>query len=187
MRKNIVLTLVRRFKEHLVAFQKEQTAFAEDARGRAVRQLQVAMPNATAEEAAKLVAEGATAADAISKKMQVTAQVEDQAAAHMTVIKHLYGLQDRMNDLRKMEQSIAGLHQMFVEMAALVDKQGEMLDHIEVSVTNTKNYTRDAEKALITARQKQHKSEKRTMMLCCCCTILLSVILLPMWISGKLR
>ena len=187
MRKNIVLTIVRRFKEHLVAFQAAQSSFAEDARGRAVRQLQVAMPSTSTEEANKLVSEGATAADAITKKLQVTAVVQqDQNAAHMTVIKHLYGLQDRMSDLRRLEESIAGLHQMFVEMAALVDKQGEMLDHIEVSVTNTKNYTKDAEKALVNARQKQHNNEKKTLMLCCCCLILLIIVLVPMWISGKI-
>jgi len=187
MRKNILQTIVRRFKEHLIAFQKSQTDLAEDTRGRAVRQLQVAMPSATADEAEKLVREGATASAAITQKLQVTVLVqEDQTAAHMQVVKNLYALQDKMTDVKRLEQSIAGLHQMFVEMASLVDKQGDILDHIEVSVNNTKNYTKEAEKSLITARQKQYKNEKMGMYLCLCCCILLSVILFPMWISGKL-
>lgn len=187
MRKNILQTIVRRFKEHLIAFQKAQTDLAEETRGRAVRQLQVAIPTASAEEAEKLVREGATASEAITQKLQVSSQIqEDQTAAHMQVVKSLYALQDKMTDVKRLEQSISALHQMFVEMASLVDKQGEILDHIEVAVTNTKNYTKEAEKSLVTARQKQYNNEKMGMYLCCCCAILLAIILLPMWISGKL-
>ena len=189
MKKNMLSTVTRRFRELLVAFQKTQSSLQEEAKEKTVRQLQVAVPSMKQAEAEELVEKnGASAAEAIKSRVSVQAQVvQDETQAHQQVVTALYGLQAKMNDIRKLEQSIANLHQMFVEMGALIDRQGEILDHIEVSVTNTKTYTREAEKALVLARKKQYKAEKKTMCLCCCCAVLLAVILFPMWISGSLR
>lgn len=178
VRNNMHQALVRRLREHLTSFQKFQTSFADDVRSKAVRQLQMALPDATLDEATSLVEGGATVADAIQQKMMLS-ESQDQNLAHKDIIEKLYGLQDRVSDLKKLEQSVADLHQMFIEMAALVDKQGEMLDHIEFSVTTTKQNTAAAEKALIQARQAQHKAQKRTLMIFCCCAILLVCVLFP--------
>jgi t-SNARE complex subunit (syntaxin) len=178
MRNNMHQALVRRLREHLTSFQKIQTAFADDVRQKAVRQLQVALPEASLEQAASLVEGGATVADAIQQKMILT-QSQDQNVAHKDIVQKLYGLQDRVSDLKKLEQSVVDLHQMFVEMAALVDRQGEMLDHIEFSVTSTKQNTAAAERALMEARKNQYKSQKKTLMIFCCCAILLVCVMFP--------
>jgi t-SNARE complex subunit (syntaxin) len=178
MRANMHQALVRRLREHLTSFQKIQTAFADDVRQKAVRQLQVALPEATTEQAVALVEGGATVADAIQQKMVLT-QGQDQTVTHKDIVHKLYGLQDRVSDLKKLEQSVVDLHQMFVEMAALVDQQGEMLDHIEFSVTSTKLNTAAAERALMEARKAQYKGQKKTLMIFCCCAVLLFCILFP--------
>ena len=178
MRNNMHQALVRRLREHLTSFQKIQTAFADDVRQKAVRQLQVALPEATTEQAMALVEGGATVADAIQQKMVLT-QAQDQNVTHKDIVQKLYGLQDRVSDLKKLEQSVVDLHQMFFEMAALVDRQGEMLDHIEFSVTSTKQNTAAAERALMDARKAQYKGQKKTLMIFCCCAVLLFCILFP--------
>jgi t-SNARE complex subunit (syntaxin) len=178
MRNNMHQALVRRLREHLTSFQKIQTAFADDVRQKAVRQLQVALPDATTDQAVALVEGGATVADAIQQKMVLT-QAQDQNVTHKDIVQKLYGLQDRVSDLKKLEQSVVDLHQMFVEMAALVDKQGEMLDHIEFSVTSTKQNTAAAERALMEARKAQYKGQKKTLLIFCCCAILLVCVLFP--------
>jgi t-SNARE complex subunit (syntaxin) len=178
MRANMHQALVRRLREHLTSFQKIQTAFADDVRQKAVRQLQVALPEATTEQAVALVEGGATVADAIQQKMVLT-QGQDQTVTHKDIVHKLYGLQDRVSDLKKLEQSVVDLHQMFVEMAALVDQQGEMLDHIEFSVTSTKLNTAAAERALMEARKAQYKGQKKTLMIFCCCAVMLFCILFP--------
>ncbi len=178
MRNNMHQALVRRLREHLTSFQKIQTAFADDVRQKAVRQLQVALPEASTEQAVALVESGATVADAIQQKMILT-QGQDQNIAHKDIVQKLYGLQDRVSDLKKLEQSVVDLHQMFVEMSALVDKQGEMLDHIEFSVTSTKQNTAAAERALMDARKAQYKGQKKTLLIFCCCAVLLFCILFP--------
>ena len=67
---------------------------------------------------------------------------------------------------------MAELYQMFVDMGQLVEHQGEILDMIEVNVNKTKNYTKEAEKELITARKAQ-LGMNRTM---CCITVIMLLI-----------
>lgn len=49
---------------------------------------------------------------------------------------------------------------MFVDLATLVDAQGELLDQIEFSVQSAKDYTERAEKELIITRKNQKAAQK---------------------------
>jgi len=50
-------------------------------------------------------------------------------------IKEVYmNCHDKYQDVLKLEQSVAELHQMFLDLALLVEQQGEMLDQIEFQV-----------------------------------------------------
>jgi len=65
------------------------------------------MNSATADEAEKLVREGATASAAITQKLQVTVLVqENSTAAHMQIVKNLSALQEEMKDVKRIEHSI---------------------------------------------------------------------------------
>lgn len=43
-------------------------------------------------------------------------------------------VKDTYQDVRRLEASIIELHKMFMDLALLVDQQGEMLDQIEYQV-----------------------------------------------------
>lgn len=43
-------------------------------------------------------------------------------------------VKDTYHDVRRLEASILELHKMFMDLALLVDRQGEMLDQIEYQV-----------------------------------------------------
>jgi syntaxin 1B/2/3 len=47
----------------------------------------------------------------------------------------------RYRDVRKLEQSVIELNQMFQELAMLIEQQGEVIDQIEFNVANTKEFT----------------------------------------------
>ena len=50
-------------------------------------------------------------------------------------VAHAYlNVSDKLQDVLKLERSVEELHQMFVDMANLVEAQGEMLDSIEHQV-----------------------------------------------------
>ena len=49
---------------------------------------------------------------------------------------------------------------MFVDLALLVNQQGEMLDNIEISLNDSKNYVETGEQELIKAQQL-HKAARK--------------------------
>ena len=53
---------------------------------------------------------------------------------HVQVTDTLQEIQDRHDAVRQLEQSLMDVHQMFLDMAVLVESQGEMLNNIEAQV-----------------------------------------------------
>ena len=53
-------------------------------------------------------------------------------------------LETRKNEMLNLEKAITELHALFVEMANLVDEQGEMVNRILDNVTNTEAYVEKA-------------------------------------------
>ena len=49
-------------------------------------------------------------------------------------------LENRHDELLKLEQSLVELNGLFLELCELVTQQGDMVDHIEMSVANAKEY-----------------------------------------------
>lgn len=56
----------------------------------------------------------------------------------------LADIEARHGDIMKLEKSIRELHEMFIDMAALVQTQGEMIDRIEYNVVQSENYVKAA-------------------------------------------
>lgn len=75
----------------------------------------------------------------------------------------------KKEDMKRLERSMREIREAFIQIAALVDSQGEMLDCIEFSVVNAKNYAHQANKQLIQARKKQRQ---RSILWVCCCLFL---------------
>lgn len=69
-------------------------------------------------------------------------------------------IENKHKDILRLEQSIQELHQLFLDMAILVESQGELIDQIEYNVSQSVAYTREAVKELRTANQYQKKSRK---------------------------
>lgn len=64
----------------------------------------------------------------------------------------------KKEDMKRLERSLQEIREAFLQIAALVDSQGEMLDCIEFSVVNAKNYSHQANVQLIQARKKQRRA-----------------------------
>ena len=79
----------------------------------------------------------------------------------------------RADDMKRVEKSMREIREAFLQIAALVDSQGEMLDCIEFSVVNAKNYSHQANVQLIKARKKQRMRS----LLWCCCGVTLTVVI----------
>jgi syntaxin 1B/2/3 len=84
-------------------------------------------------------------------------------------------IQGRYDAAREVERSLLELHQVFLDMAVMVEAQGERMDDIEHHVTSASHYVKDGNRELKCARQYQRSSRR---WLCIGIIILLVIILL---------
>eukprot|EP00923_Selenidium_pygospionis_P027517 GHVN01049589.1.p1 GENE.GHVN01049589.1~~GHVN01049589.1.p1 ORF type:complete len:148 (-),score=27.53 GHVN01049589.1:153-596(-) len=136
------------------------------------RQVKMVYPEATGNEVNDIVEAGEmSSAMAIRTKM---------TGGHEQLQNAIGDIQDKYRDIRRLEGSVAELHQMFVELATLVDGQGEMLSQIEYSVKSAKDYTEKAEVELVAARKHQEAAKKRMCWVSICLIVLAIIIVIPL-------
>lgn len=84
-------------------------------------------------------------------------------------------LQERHDAVKDMERNLMELHQVFLDMAVMVQHQGEQLDDIEAQVNRAHSFVRGGTEHLQTARKLQKNTRKWT---CWAIIILLIIILI---------
>ncbi|KAL9344635.1 hypothetical protein Peur_062310 [Populus x canadensis] len=90
------------------------------------------------------------------------------------VLETVVEIQDRHDAAKEIEKSLLELHQVFLDMAVMVEAQGEQMDDIEHHVLNASHYVKDGTKELKSAKDHQ-KSSRKWM---CIGIILLLIIIL---------
>ncbi|GMI63335.1 PENETRATION1, syntaxin of plants 121, SYNTAXIN RELATED PROTEIN 1 [Hibiscus trionum] len=84
-------------------------------------------------------------------------------------------IQERHDAVKDLEKNLKELHQVFLDMAVLVQAQGEQLDDIETHVNRANSFVRAGTETLQTARNYQKNTRKWT---CYAIILLLLIILL---------
>ncbi|CAI9776884.1 unnamed protein product [Fraxinus pennsylvanica] len=90
------------------------------------------------------------------------------------VLETVVEIQDRHDAAKEIEKSLLELHQIFLDMAVMVEAQGEQMEDIEHYVTNASEYVSDGTKNLKIA--KEHKRSSRRWF--CIGIVLLLVLIL---------
>lgn len=104
------------------------------------------------------------------------------------VMDTLAEIQERHSAVRELERKLLELQQVFLDMAVLVDAQGDMLDNIESHVTSAVDHVQQGNTALQKAKKLQKNSRK---WMCIAIIILLIIVVvvvvgvLKPWNSGK--
>lgn len=88
-------------------------------------------------------------------------------------------IQERHDAVKELERNLKELHQVFLDMAVLVESQGEQLDDIESQVNRANSYVRGGAQQLQVARKHQKNTRKWT----CFGIILLLIIILIVVLS----
>ncbi|TNN15092.1 Syntaxin isoform 2 [Schistosoma japonicum] len=92
---------------------------------------------------------------------------------------NLADIEARHEDIMKLEKSIRELHDLFVDMAALVETQGELVDRIDINVKQTQDYVAEArqetKKAVI---YKKKSRKKKFIIIGVCCAIIVIIIII---------
>uniref|UniRef100_A0A8C1WMF5 Syntaxin 2b n=1 Tax=Cyprinus carpio TaxID=7962 RepID=A0A8C1WMF5_CYPCA len=125
--------LSRKFVDVMTRYNEAQVSFREKSKSRIQRQLEITGQITTNEELEEMLETGNPSiftSDIISDS-QITRQALNE-------------IESRHKDILQLESSIKELHDMFVDMAMLVETQGEMIDNIEKNVTNAVDYVGQA-------------------------------------------
>ncbi|KAJ6885763.1 syntaxin-124-like [Populus alba x Populus x berolinensis] len=88
-------------------------------------------------------------------------------------------IQERHDAVKEIEKNLIELHQVFLDMAALVEAQGHQLNDIESHVAHASSFVRRGTEQLQEARQHQKSSRKWTCIAIIAGVVLIVVMLLP--------
>ena len=89
------------------------------------------------------------------------------------VLETIREIQERHDAVKDIEKNLLELHQIFMDMATLVDTQGEQLNDIESQVGKATSFVQRGTQQLQVAKNTQRNTRK-----CCCIAIILVVILI---------
>ena len=172
IRKNLASTLARKFGDVCQDYQKEQTRYKESVQATVKRQLEIVQPDVSQEEIDTVLRSGGPGQVMRSAILRGAADPVKDAYAHAA---------DRYQDVLKLEQSVAELHQMFLDFALLTEQQGEMLDQIEYQVKAAGEYVEEGNVDIKKAIQYQKEIRKRY---CCLIVLILVIVLVLMGVLG---
>ncbi|XP_074590291.1 syntaxin-124-like [Curcuma longa] len=89
-------------------------------------------------------------------------------------------IQERHDAVKDIERSLLDLHQVFLDMAALVEAQGHQLNDIESHVAHASSFVRRGTVELETAREYQKSSRKWVCIGILAAAVLVTILLLPL-------
>nr|XP_023440275.1 syntaxin-3 isoform X2 [Dasypus novemcinctus] len=175
IRKSQHSVLSRKFVEVMTKYNEAQVDFRERSKGRIQRQLEITGKKTTDEELEEMLESGNPA---IFTSGIIDSQISRQALSE---------IEGRHKDIVRLESSIKELHDMFMDIAMLVENQGEMLDNIELNVMHTVDHvekardeTKKAVKYQSQARKvRLHCLQRRKCIFACC----LALSLFPLCMS----
>uniref|UniRef100_UPI00358E85D8 syntaxin-1A n=1 Tax=Myxine glutinosa TaxID=7769 RepID=UPI00358E85D8 len=165
IRKTQHSTLSRKFVEVMTEYNSTQTDYRERCKNRIQRQLEITGKTTTNEELEDMLESGNPAI--FTSGIQMDSKIDKQAMSE---------IESRHNDIIKLETSIRELHDMFVDMAMLVESQGEMIDRIEYNVEHSVDYVERAVSDTKKAVKYQSKARRKKIMIIICCVVLGIVI-----------
>jgi syntaxin 1A len=158
--------LSQKFVEVMTDYNKTQTDYRERCKARIQRQLEITGRSTTTEEVEEMLESGNPAI--FTQGIMTDTQQAKQTLAD---------IEARHADIIKLENSIRELHDMFMDMAMLVESQGEMIDRIEFHVSGALEYVEEAVKDTKKAMEYQRKARRKQICIAICILILLAVLL----------
>ncbi|XP_037396378.1 syntaxin-3a isoform X6 [Pygocentrus nattereri] len=160
IRKSQHAVLSRKFVDVMTKYNEAQVDFREKSKGRIQRQLEITGKATTDEELEEML-EGGNAA-------VFTAGIIDSGISKQA----LSEIESRHKDIVRLESSIKELHDMFVDIAMLVESQGGMIDRIESNMDQSVGFVERAVADTKKAAKFQQEARRKKMMIMLCCVIL---------------
>uniref|UniRef100_A0A671V5W6 Syntaxin-3 n=1 Tax=Sparus aurata TaxID=8175 RepID=A0A671V5W6_SPAAU len=132
IRKSQHAVLSRKFVEVMTKYNEAQVDFRERSKGRIQRQLEITGKATTDDELEEMLESGNAAV--------FTAGIVDSGISKQA----LSEIESRHKDIVRLESSIKELHDMFVDIAMLVESQGGMIERIESNMDQSVGFVERA-------------------------------------------
>jgi len=165
-------TMSRKFVEVMNDYNSCQIDYRERCKNRIQRQLEITGKATTDAELEEMLESGNPA-------IFTQGILDDTQQARQS----LKDIEARHNDIIKLETSIRELHDMFMDMAMLVESQGEMIDRIEYNVEKTVDYIAEAKQDTKKAVKYQSKARRKMIFVIICVVVFLVVLTLVLGLS----
>ncbi|XP_041088440.1 syntaxin-3-like isoform X1 [Polyodon spathula] len=137
----------------MTKYNETQVDFRERSKGRIQRQLEITGRNTTDEELEEMLESGSSA---IFTSGIIESSISKQALSE---------IESRHKDIVRLESSIKELHDMFVDIAMLVENQGDMVNNIEVNVLKAVDHVETAKAETKKAMKYQSRARKKALVL----------------------
>uniref|UniRef100_A0A3Q3JHK0 Syntaxin-3 n=1 Tax=Monopterus albus TaxID=43700 RepID=A0A3Q3JHK0_MONAL len=152
IRKSQHAILAKKFVEVMTNYNEAQVDFRDKSKGRIARQLEITGKAMTDEELEEMLEGGNSAV--------FTAGIMDTKINQQA----LNEIEARHKDIKRLESSIKELHDMFVDIAMLVENQGGMIDRIESNMDQSVGFVERA--VADTKKASKFLQEARRVSLC---------------------
>jgi len=174
IRENLCNTLTRKFIDEMKSYQSNQQKYKTDLKNKAVRQIKMVKPDATPDEVEAVMKSDGGRTE-LYKQSILLGGVNESIKQTYTKVAGKY------QDVVTLEQSVAELHQMFLDFALLTMQQGELIDQIEFNVKGAADYVEEANVDVHEAIEYSKKTRKKQ----CWIIILVLVIAIILLLSFK--
>ncbi|KAF4094220.1 hypothetical protein AMELA_G00010500 [Ameiurus melas] len=175
IRKSQHAVLSRKFVDVMTKYNEAQVDFRDKSKGRIQRQLEITGRVTTDEELEEML-EGGNAS-------VFTAGIVDSGISKQA----LSEIESRHKDIVRLESSIKELHDMFVDIAMLVESQGDIIDNIEANVSKSVDHIAAAKIETKKAVRYQTKARKKVVIIVCVVLVVLAIIALIIGLSVGLK
>jgi t-SNARE complex subunit (syntaxin) len=113
--------------------------------------------------------------DHIIQQIETYDLMETPVQTYNITMLHLEELKTRLTDILHLEKSIHTLHELFTDLAILIESQGINIDSIEQHVHDSREYVHKAERAIVVAQAHRQKIYSKQI---CICTILIIILVI---------
>ncbi|XP_050206480.1 syntaxin-132-like isoform X2 [Mercurialis annua] len=167
-RMNVTNSLTKRFKDLMIEFQTLRQKIQNEYREVVERRVITVTGTKPDEETIDNLIETGNSEQIFQKAIQEMGRGQ--------VLNTLEEIQERHDAVKEIEKKLLDLHQIYLDMAVLVEAQGEILDNIESQVTNAVDHVQNGTEALRTAKSLQRKTRK-CMMISIILLLLIAIII----------
>ncbi|KAJ8260699.1 hypothetical protein COCON_G00164220 [Conger conger] len=167
IQKSQLSALSRSFGEVMTLYNEAQVSFKEKSKAQIQRQLEITERVTTNEQLEEMLESG-NLAIFVSGGMTLEALRE---------------IESRHRDIVQLESSIRELHSMFLDIALLVETQGDMTNNIEKNVCGAAEYVARAERETKKAVRYQTKARRKYIIIAIVVVVLLGLLALIIGLS----